>query len=316
MNNYQSQGNYQGQQQGYGYGGMQYNGGVYAPGAIGGQQYSPLPQAKMTQGLTVEDIKELRRKGGGFSLDIPPIEFKRARCTHKENGAFSLVNNNDGTHTCTICGKTLALEAFEFEVAKGITDNFLNLFELTKLYYLNMPESYIENITQMIPVIQQMPELYRIALADFQKYENAGNGLSQRGGMYGANLLNAIVSPGFAGGYQQPINQPNYGQPQMQYGQPQQQYYPQQQGGYPVQGQVPYSNGDPALAYQQQYAQPGQYPAQGTSNGFGYQGSQQAPIVNQGQQQPNQGVQGGNGSSFSKENVTKGDPTSTKIYNN
>jgi hypothetical protein len=311
--NFNNQQMYQGQGQAQG-------GAFYAPNAMGGYQYAPLPQAKMTQGLSIEEIKELRRKGTGFSLDIPAIEFTRAKCTHKENGSFSLIDNHDGTHTCSICGENIKLADYDVETAKQVTQNFLDLFQSTKLYYLNIPESYIDNITQMIPVLKQMPELYRIALADFQRYENGNaNGLTNRGGMFGANLLNTIVNP-MSGAYGQPMgNQPMYGG-QPQYTAPQGQYYPQPQNGM-------YNSGDPN--YGVQYNQvPGQYPNTGVqypqgnvaSNGFGYYGGDQGqsnPVVNTGNQyQANQSVAGGAGASFTKENAQKqGDVNTTKIYN-
>lgn len=303
---YQQQGQFQGA-------------GMYGPGVIPGNQYQPIPQAKMTQVLSQEEIKELRRKGSGFSLDIPAIEFTRSKCTHKEGSSFATIPNPDGTHTCTICGATFTLADYDVETARQITEQFLSLFESTKLYYLNAPETYIENITQMIPVIRQIPELYRIALADFQKYENGGNGLQNRGGMFGANLLNSIVSPSYGtpmgGGYYQQMNQPQY------------QQYPQQPGYYQQAPQGNYGQpvGDPA--YYQQV--PGQYPQQGyqapMSNGFGYtqpQGGQpiqgqQQPVVNQGTNaQSNQTVSGGQGQAFTKDNAQKNsDPSVTKVYN-
>ena len=278
--------------------------GVYQPYGMGGAAYAPIQQAKMTQVLTDEEIKELRRTGSGFTLNIPGVEFTRAKCTHKDHGQFATVDNGDGTHTCTICGERFRIVEYGPEEAQEVVDRFLDLFQSTKLFYVNMPESYIENITQMIPIIKQVPELYRIAYNDFNKYENGGTGLTQRGGMYGANLLNAVIQPNMVYPQQQMMypQQPQYyPQQQMQYAQPQQGYYDPQQMMYPQQA--------------------GQYPTpQGVSNGFGYAAPQQVQPQQVQQQQPQQQqaqtVQGGQGVSFTKENAAKTtDVNTTKIYN-
>lgn len=285
----------------------QFQPGVYAPQQMGGNVYQPIPQAKMTQVLTEEEIKELRRNGSGFSLNIPAVEFTRAKCTHKDHGQFALVDNGDGTQTCTICGERFQVAEYGPEDAQQVVQQVLDLFQSTKLFYLNMPESYIENITQIIPILKQLPELYKIAINDFNKYEMGGTGIAQRGGMYGANLLNAIVQPGM---YQQPM----YPQQPMM--------YPQQPAQYPQQPMYPQPMYDPAqMMYpqqQNQYASP-----QGVvSNGFGYgapQGQPQQPQSVQPVAQPQQQaqtVQGGQGVSFTKENAAKTtDVNTTKIYN-
>ena len=200
-----------------------------------------MPQAKMTQPLTVEQIQDLRKKTGGFTLDIPEIEFVRAKCTHKENGGFTLVDNRDGTVTCTICQETFNLLDVTPEQAMEITANFVDLFQSIKTYFLDIPDVYISAIADVLPIVKQMPELYKLAQNNFSRNENGFNNLSNRGNMNGFNLLNNLLSPGgYApqGGYQQPQYNGGYA-PQGGY-----QQQPQSNGfGYNAQSTV-MGNGD------------------------------------------------------------------------
>ena len=87
------------------------------PYMMGGPQYAPQPQARMTQPLTVEQIKLLRNQTPAFTLDVSEEDMLRSRCTHKTlDGKFATVLNNDaeGTVTCSICGAKFGL----LEVAK------------------------------------------------------------------------------------------------------------------------------------------------------------------------------------------------------
>ena len=234
-----------------------------------------MPQAKMTQPLTAEQIQTLRKKTGGFTLDIPEIEFIRAKCTHKENGAFTLLDNRDGTVTCTICQETFRLADFTPEEAIEITTNFIDLFQSTKTYFLDIPDVYISAIADILPIVKQLPELYKLAQSNFSRNENGFNNFSNRGNMNGFNLLNNLLSPGGygpQGGYQQP--QYNYA-PQQNYYQPQN-YAPQQQA--------------------QQ------------SNGFGY--NAQSTVMGNGDNHTT--VSGGNGQTYTKENSVPVKPVTTE----
>lgn len=266
----------------------------YNPGFGGGVNYAQqMPQAKMTQPLSKEEINELRRKTGGFSIQIPEIEFVRAKCTHKENGNITLLDNNDGTVTCSICQETFRIIDCNPEEAAQITESFVDLFQTIKTYFLDIPETYISAIADILPIVKQIPELYKLALNNFNRQENGFNGLNQRGQIGGFNLLNGLLSPGGYGQpqYQQPYAQPAYGQ---------QQY------------QQPYTQ--PAYD-QQQYQQPQQQYQQPVTNGFGYNAQQ--PIVGQQGGHDNQTVTGGSGVGYTKENaVPVKSAVTEKVFNN
>ena len=166
------------------------------PYMMGGPQYAPQPQARMTQPLTVEQIKQLRNQTPAFTMDVSEEDMLRSRCTHKLNGKFETVFNNDaeGTVTCSICGAKFSL----LEIPKDSVDEavriLVDILQSIKTYYVNIPNNVAIEFFQMIPFIEKIPKLYEIALNDFNKYDGAGMG-NQSPNMYGFNMLGAITSP-------------------------------------------------------------------------------------------------------------------------
>lgn len=231
-------------------------GGAFQPG----MQYNQMPHAKMTQVLTPEQIKSLKATGSQFNLHVEPIEFTRALCTHKENGKIALIENNDGSVTCSVCGSTFNLVDYTPEQVIEATTMFTNILQTIKTYYLDIPESYVNEYFRMVPLLEKVPKFYDTALQNFKKYE-ANTQLQQGNNMYGFNMLNALTSPMY--------NQMG--------GQPQGYYNPSQQQGF-----NPQFNGQPQFN-QQGFGQPQQFNGQqGGNNGFGYN---QNPCMNQ---DPNQ----------------------------
>ena len=243
--------------------------GMY-PNNMGGTQYGQFPQAKMTQPLTPEQMRELRSTGSGFSLKVDPIEILRSHCTHKDNGNTALVKNADGSSTCTVCGATFNLLDKEVEEVAEITRAVLDVLQSIKTYYLDIPENYVKDYFNMIPYLEKLPKFFEVALHNFSKYEN-GAFLNNNNNMYGFQMLSALTSPGFGqmgngmmgGQMQQPMMQPQMA-PMGGYTQPQ--YNPQAQmapGYNPFGGvqQPQMGYGQPQM--QQQNAQPTQQPQQG-----------------------------------------------------
>lgn len=274
--------------------------GMYVPNGMN-TMYGNIPTSKMTQPLSQEQIKTLRRTGNGFSLQIDEIEFVRAQCTHKEGGKIVLLENPDGTSTCTICGATFRLIDTTRDEVQGIIQAAIDVLQSIKTYYLDIPESYVANVMQIIPLLEKVPGLYEVALHNFAKYDN-GATLNQNNGMYGFGLMSAITNPGMGmmgmqqpmmgnmmGGVQQPMYNMNMQQPMMgnMMGGVQQPMMNNMMGG--MQQPMMAGNGMP-------------------SNGFGYGGA--AP-------EQQQTVQGGQGMPYTKENATAKDDgnVSTKVFN-
>lgn len=209
-----------------------YNGYGMYPNNMGGTQYGQFAQAKMTQPLTPEQIKELRSTGSGFNLKVDPTEILRSHCTHKDKGNIALTRNNDGSSTCTVCGETFNLVDKEIAEIEAITRAVIDVLQSIKTYYVDIPENYVRDYFSMIPYLEKLPKFYEVAIHNFSKYEN-GSFLNNNNNMYGFQMLSALTSPGYGqmgngmmGGYQ--MYQPNAPQ-QMPYGQPMDMGYVQPQ---------------------------------------------------------------------------------------
>ena len=227
------------------------NMGGYAPS---GYVQQPIAVQKPKNVLTPEEIKTIRQKGDKFSLGLTEEESLRGICFHKdENGMETLRDNGDGTVTCTICGHTFdPLQNCTQEDIQMYVDNITDVLQTIKLLYIDMPSEAAREYFQIIPLIQKVPKLFKIASDNFNRHENY-NGYRYNGAPNTINLYQMLssgaISPGFA--------QQGY----MPQGYPQQPY--QQQGfmnqGYPQQGYAPI-----------------QQPYQMQTNGFGGYGT--APV--------------------------------------
>jgi len=239
----------------------------------GGMQYAQMPVAKMTQVLTPEQMKQLRTTSSQFSLQVDPIEITRSLCTHKDNGKIALIDNQDGSVTCTICGAKFKLVDWEVVQVQEVTNMFIDVLQSIKTYYLDIPESYVTEYFKMIPLLEKVPKFFELAYHNFKKYEQ-GNQFQQNNGMYGFNMLSAIAGPG--------MMNPGFNQGQQGFGQGGQQGFVQ---GGPV-GAPMYQ---PAGGYGSPFVSqgyPGQYP-QGQEYQQPCQPQQQQPVQ---QQQPAQSV--------------------------
>lgn len=233
----------------------------YPYGTQVGSMYpnQPAPQPKYTQPLTDEQIKELQKTSTPFTTKIDKLDLWRSWCTHRKGKDTALVQNADGTFTCSICGAVVDLEDYSKDEVQEICDKYLNLLNNIKTKYYDAPEDVITEIMQIIPYVQRTPKLYEIANDNFSRY--AG---------YNPNVSPATVSPVYGiwngfnmmhGGYpvyaQQAV--PQYQQP-MNY------------NGYPVYGQPdPYAQQPMSNMQMQQsqmvagnplYAQPAPMPQQ------------------------------------------------------
>lgn len=224
----------------------------YNPMGTPGFQYQQQAQARCTQPLTHEQIKQLRNKGAAFTLQADPTDILKSICTHKENGNFTLMENGDGTVSCSICGETFSLLDVSKEEVENATNIVKDVLQSIKTYYLDIPEETAKNYFPIIPLIDKIPQLYVIAMNNFKKYDGS-NMVQQNNNPYGFGMLNMLTSP------MMPMNG-MYQQPQMGFA-PQQQmmpgYMPQQPMGYAPQQPVQMPN----------YGQPQQMPGY---NPFGY----------------------------------------------
>lgn len=263
----------------YGYG-PQMN--MYNQGAVYGNQ----PPVKRANPLTREEIAAMRQKTP-FSLGITQDEAMRGICFHvDENGMPATITDENGMTTCTVCGKTWNSNELTQEQVQEATNHMLSLLQTIKLMYVNFPEQAAREFYQIIPLIEKVPQLYKLAADNFHTYEGYTTGY------YGGQPSPFQLFGQIAGGngfqntfqYQQtqpmggyPVQQPMY-QPQSQ-----QPAYasPYTQPTYPVQQQQQINPFDPMYSAQPAPMVTGGY-APTTPQGYAYApGQQPAPTVGQ-----------------------------------
>ena len=198
------------------------------PNMYGYGYANPRPQARNTQPLTDEQIAKLQQNGDAFSMKVDPEDLWRAACTHKrkDNGMSTLVQNNDGTYTCTICHETFNLSDSTKEQIQGAVNTIIDMLQTIKTVYLDAPEDLIVQYMQQIPLLKKMPQLWDRAMKNFAMYEGAMNPLYpiNNPGMSGfAAVQNMLTNPygfnpnmgaaapynyGYGFGYQAPVAAP------------------------------------------------------------------------------------------------------------
>lgn len=260
--------------------------GMY-PGAQYGIGFQQRPTPKYTQPLTPEQINRLRTQGNPFKIEVSEDDLLRSACTHRENGTSTLVyqgTDEKGNEVvqCAICGEKFSMVEYDEKELQDAVDTIINLLQTSKTMYLDAPANLISQFYQIIPLLKKFPQLYQIAMNNFNKYEmtlGMNPGMNVAGGN-GFQIMNGMLAnPYMAMGqtYGQPFGQP-MGQPQVMQ-QPMQQPMMQPQmnpWGYqqqPMQGSMmgnPFMYGAPAaqMAPAPQPAvppvAPQQAPAEGT----------------------------------------------------
>lgn len=203
---------------------------------------------KVTPWLSAEDINMLKKDTEQFSLAITEEELKRAMCNHRElSGMPSLKGNDDGTCTCYICGHT-------FSITNELTNDQVvtscnvieNILQTIKLLYNSMDPTTGREFFQILAFIKKIPKLYEIASNDFKKYEGV-YGFSQGSQQNAFAIFGSLTNPGFGGGYNMGMGNPQYTGQQPMYNTAPMGYAPQQ----PMYGNAPQMNpqmGNPFVA--------------------------------------------------------------------
>ena len=186
------------------------------------------PQPKFTQPLTEEEQKELMRTSVPFTTQIERRDLLKSFCTHRRGKDTTLVPNSDGSFTCSICGTTMTLEDYTEDDGEEISAKAINYLNNIKVKFYDIPDDIVKEIMQIIPYIERLPKLYKLANENFGRYTG-----------YNQNINPALASPYYGvwnnfdmmhGGYG--YGYPAYGQPMMN--QPQTPVQPPVYGGYPA----------------------------------------------------------------------------------
>lgn len=233
-----------------------------------GYQYAQqqVPVIQWTNPLDAEGERLLKEKAPEFNLlEVSKEESLRASCTHRDPASRSLTLQplGNGSYRCTKCGSELNIvTGIDEAEAERHVNGIIDLLQTAKMFYLDMPPASVVGYFQMIPFLEKLPRLLKIAQDTFNKSDAGAaiQGQYQTGNPW-ANLQQAVASPfnGVPGAdYTQPWanQQPVQMQPPVQ-GMPGQ--VPQGnvfQQGTPV---SPYNYQQPVYqqpVYQQPYGQP------------------------------------------------------------
>lgn len=197
----------------------------YNPNAFMGQGMVPNQQQmpKISNWLTGEKYQLLQKGLSQFKLSVTEEELAKGQCNHyNPNGTSALINDQDGSGgcTCAICGTHFTSREYSQEDVQTATQNILDILNTIKIMYLSIDQNAALEYFQIIPFIEKVPQLYTIAVNDFKKYEGVNNMIPAQGqnpfSIY--SMMTMGYNPAMMGGYyQQPAQQPMYGQ------------YPQQQ---------------------------------------------------------------------------------------
>ena len=176
-----------------------YNNGVN-PFNFGGMVANNMPQSgvKVQSWLQANEISELKKNVSDFSLSVSQEDMLRGFCNHRnEDGSTSLIDNGDGTFTCAICHHKFSInpDASEENVAKA-TQLILDLLQSIKLMYVSMPQNIGREFFQIIPLIEKIPKLYKIAANDFKRFDNI-NGYVDGMPVNAFALFSNMTTPGF-----------------------------------------------------------------------------------------------------------------------
>ena len=214
---------------------MMYNNGNNYTMNMGGYGYAngnqQQPKIIMNQTLNKEEVNKLRSRGHrGFNLMITDEERLTQVCNHKDpyTNNFSLVDNGDGTVTCSICGERFSLLTdLSKEEASCIAEDYNDMVQTAKTFYGNIPTEAGRSLYQTFAFIKKMPEFYMIAKEYANKLDqnNPIIGQNHQGNSFGmySMLMNPMANPGMGMGMgmnmnmnQAPMNmgQQYFGQPQ------------------------------------------------------------------------------------------------------
>ena len=144
-------------------------------GSMYGQNKMVVPQN--TQPLTQAEQNELKKKSPAFTTELTRDELLRSYCTHRNKDGSTLVENPDGTGTCTICGETVVFPAngYTKEEVQEITMKFKNLLNVIKCQYFDIPPQIVKEFFQIMPYVEKVPELYNLAMQNFNSYNRNAN---------------------------------------------------------------------------------------------------------------------------------------------
>ena len=137
----------------------------------------------------VYNSEELRKLGNnGLNLKFSPIEGNMAMCTHhvENTGDITVLSNDDGTVTCSLCGERFRLINIEDSSSVSeIIENVINLIQSIKIVELSPTDEMIAYY-QLIPMLKRLPELAKYSVSKMNSMNNSY-------GMFNTNTPNSYM---------------------------------------------------------------------------------------------------------------------------
>lgn len=169
-----------------------------------------------TNPLSKEEMGILKQKAPAFSLQVSQVDALKAICTHRDQNGDALMQNADGTVTCSICGTTFTPVNADQDTINQIFKAAVDALETMKIMYIDIPNDVTRNYFQMIPYLEKAPQLFKIATDHYSRYGNTSvmsKDMNNGGNAFA--LYNALMNPamyGMAMPQQMPYGQPGAAQ--------------------------------------------------------------------------------------------------------
>lgn len=175
------------------------NGGNYGFNNNGTMAARPAENIVLTQPLTKDEAKRLQSGNKASILDITEDECLVQMCSHKdpESGNITLIDNHNGTCTCSICGETFSMvpDLTDDEV-DVICADYNDVIQTAKTGYGPMPTAVGRSLYRTFAFVKKVPAFYRLAMNYYQKWENMGNHMTEQNRSVGAfQNLSMMMNP-------------------------------------------------------------------------------------------------------------------------
>ena len=146
----------------------------------------PQPAAQQTGGntnwLSPDKVARLKKDNTQFSLSVSDEELLRGQCNHYNSDRTSaLVENPDGSYTCSICGDSFNVHTGTTEDVKNAVQLVLDYMNTCKTSYLSLSPDAALTYFQIIPFLKKFPDLYDLAIKDYAKHNNINPMQAQNG---------------------------------------------------------------------------------------------------------------------------------------
>ena len=172
----------------------------------------------MNQMLSKEEIAKLKSQNKSWSLQLTEEEVLSEMCTHKDpdTGDFTLIDNGNGTVTCTICGETFSLvNDLSEDKVQDICDDFNDVWQTSKTNYGPMPIQAGRAFYKMGALAKKVPQFYKMG-QEFRKQWSHNNMVDGNRGANAFAQLSMLMNPMAGGyGYGAPMMTGGYGAPMM-----------------------------------------------------------------------------------------------------